>query len=282
MEDDYLHIVCARKCFSAYNSLCLYAEKLNLEGLQGTYVHDFRRLRPLVVACAMEKLSVLRKAKEQAYDMETRTCELAVPEVIWGCNGVNLGGVAVKSFVFSTDIAVILNCDAQAVLCVYPFACRQDINKSIIQSASRPVLNGVAGAITSGEKSLALARAAQDDGAAGVVANMMTDARHIAALREALDIPVILTVACLNEETEARIEAGASMVNVAAGHRTAQVVAQMRKCYPQLPLIASGGASREALERTIDAGADAIVWTPPNIQEIERQVMLGHRIRANA
>ena len=48
--------------------------------------------------------------------------ELMTPELIQQCSGIQLGDTLVKSLVFSTDMAVIRNCDADAVLCVYPFA----------------------------------------------------------------------------------------------------------------------------------------------------------------
>ena len=208
--------------------------------------------------------------------------ELMTPELIQQCSGIQLGDTLVKSLVFSTDMAVIRNCDADAVLCVYPFACDEEINRSVIQGAGKPVLNGVAGAITAGERCVCLAQAAQKDGAAAVVANMMTDPADIRALTEAVSIPVVLTVATLDDDTRLRIEAGASIINVAAGHKTARVVTAVRAAFPHVSLIATSGKSYEALKRTIEAGADAITWTPPSIQEIERQVMLGHRIRANA
>lgn len=208
--------------------------------------------------------------------------ELSVPDLVLQCKGISLGGKLIKSFVFSTDVAVIRNCDADAVLCVYPFACDEAINKVVIQCANRPVLNGVAGAITSGETSLMLACAAQNDGSAGVVVNMMTSAQHIAALRDVLDIPIVLTVACLDDATRERISAGASILHVAAGRKTPLVVSRIREEYPDAPLMATGGGDLSSTARTIEAGARAIVWAPPNIQEIERQVMLGHRIRARA
>lgn len=212
----------------------------------------------------------------------THHYELVVPELIQQCSGIRLGDKLVKSLVFSTDVAVIRNCDADAVLCVYPFACDEHINRSVIKGAGKPVINGVAGAITAGDRCINLALAAQADGSAAVVANMMTDPADIQALAQAVEIPVVLTVATLDDATRLRISAGASIVNVAAGHKTPRVVEALRGEYPNLPIKATGGKAYESLRRTIDAGASAITWTPPSIQEIERQVMLGHRIRANA
>ncbi len=208
--------------------------------------------------------------------------EIMVPEAIQQCVGVTLGDSIVKSLVFSTDIAIIRNCDADAVLCVYPFACDEVINRCLIQNAGRPMLNGVAGMITAGQRCVDLAKAAERDGSAGVVANMMTSVEDITALVSAIRIPVVLTVINLDELTQERIAAGVALLNVAAGHETPRVVRVLREEYPDMPLIATGGKTHETILRTIDAGADAIVWTPPCIQDIEHQVMCGHRIRANA
>ncbi len=63
------------------------------------------------------------------------------------------------------------------------------------------------------------------------------------------------------------------MVNVAAGARTAEVVSSLRRRYGDLPIIATGGRTDESIARTIEAGADAISWTPPDIRVLERAVM---------
>ena len=44
-----------------------------------------------------------------------------VPECIYDVSGINVNGKRIKSLVFSTDVAVIANCNADAVIAVYPF-----------------------------------------------------------------------------------------------------------------------------------------------------------------
>ena len=44
-----------------------------------------------------------------------------MPQAIFACTGVVIHGRRIKSLVFSTDIAIIRNCNADAVLAVYPF-----------------------------------------------------------------------------------------------------------------------------------------------------------------
>ena len=38
--------------------------------------------------------------------------------------------------------------------------------------------------------------------------------------------------------------------------------------YPDIPLIATGGPTEESIERTIEAGANAITYTPPTNGEL--------------
>ena len=55
------------------------------------------------------------------------------------------------------------------------------------------------------------------------------------------------------------------------------MVRELRAVLPDVPIIASGGKTDESILTTIEAGADAISWTPPNIQEIQHIVMERYR-----
>ena len=190
-----------------------------------------------------------------------RRAELPVPEVIDRCAGISIFGRTLKSWIFSTDIAVIRNCDADAVLSVYPFTCQPIITKALIATSERPVFTGVSGGKTTGTRSVELALESDMQGAAGVVVNSPT--------------PVAVTAFdALGLE---HLEAGARISNVAAGMRTADVVRELRAVLPDVPIIASGGKTDESILTTIEAGADAISWTPPNIQEIQHIVMERYR-----
>ena len=48
-------------------------------------------------------------------------------------------GRRIKSLIFSTDIAIIRNCNADAVLAVYPFTPQQIIADAIVSTSSLPV-----------------------------------------------------------------------------------------------------------------------------------------------
>ena len=68
-----------------------------------------------------------------------------MPQVIFSCSGILIHGRRIKSLVFTTDIAIIRNCNADAVLAVYPFTPQQAITDAIIRASSLPVFCGVGG-----------------------------------------------------------------------------------------------------------------------------------------
>ena len=73
------------------------------------------------------------------------------------------------------------------------------------------------------------------------------------------------------------MEAGADILNVAGGPNTPQIVEEIRKEYPTIPLIASGGSTEESVTRTIRAGANAITYTPPSTKELFKTMMEKYR-----
>ena len=199
--------------------------------------------------------------------------DLAVPAVIREAPGIFLQGRRIRSLVFSTDLAVICHCNADAVLAVYPFTCQPAITQALMAASQRPVLNGVGGSITHGERCVEVALHSEMQGVAAVVVNTSIPVETVSALTERLNVPVVVTV-CADDAVAARqIAAGANMVNVAAGAATTDVVRALRGRYPELPIIATGGPTEASVTATIAAGADAISWTPPDIRALERAVM---------
>ena len=51
----------------------------------------------------------------------------------------------------------------------------------------------------------------------------------------------------------------------------------MYKRQPDVPIIATGGPTDESILETIQAGANAITWTPPSNGEIFRDIMAAYR-----
>lgn len=45
---------------------------------------------------------------------------LKMPQEVYAASGIVINGRRLKSFVFTTDLAIIRNCDADAVFAVYP------------------------------------------------------------------------------------------------------------------------------------------------------------------
>ena len=96
-------------------------------------------------------------------------------------------------------------------------------------------------------------------------------------MRDIIDIPIVITVISEHEDLEARIEAGATIFNVSGAKDTAKIVRKIREAYPEFPIIATGGPTEESILETIEAGANAITWTPPSNTEIMKALMDKYR-----
>ena len=179
--------------------------------------------------------------------------------------------------IFSTDIAIIRNCNADAVLAVYPFTPQQIIADAIVSTSSLPVFCGVGGGTTTGARVVMLAKDAEAFGAMAVVVNAPTTNDVIAQIADIIDIPIVVTVLDENTDIDARLEAGATIFNVSAAARTPEVVRILRERYPDLPIIATGGPSRESIRETVAAGANAISFTPPTAEELFHGLMTRYR-----
>lgn len=202
---------------------------------------------------------------------------LCLPSEIRRASGIVINGRRIKSLIYTTDIAVIRNCDADAVFAVYPFTPQQTISDAIIKHSSRPVFCGIGGGTTHGVRTISLARDVESQGAMGVVMNAPTSNLNVKIVSRAIDIPVVVTV--ISEETDfaARVESGAAILNVAGGHKTIDIVRAIRTRFSDLPIIATGGPTSESILQTIEAGANAITFTPPSLQEMFRQMMEQYR-----
>ena len=200
-----------------------------------------------------------------------------VPSVIRDCSGIKIFGKRIKSLLFSTDVAMIRNTNADAIIAVYPFTPQPLITQALIMAADVPLFCGVGGGITQGKRVVNLALDAEFKGAMGVVVNAPTSNEVVRKIRATVDIPVIVTIVSEDEDIAARIEAGATILNVSGGKNTAQIVRVIRENYPEFPIIATGGPTSETIKRTIEAGANAITYTPPSTAEIMGEIMDGYR-----
>lgn len=202
---------------------------------------------------------------------------IELPRVISDASGIRIFGKRLKSFVFTTDVALIRNTNADAVIAVYPFTPQPVITQALVLAADIPVFCGVGGGITSGLRVVNLALDAEFKGAMGVVVNSPTPNEVIKEMRTTIDIPIIVTVVSEFEDIEARIEAGATILNVSGAKRTADIVRKIREKHPSFPIIATGGPTDESIRATIEAGANAITFTPPTTSEILGDIMVNYR-----
>ena len=185
-------------------------------------------------------------------DSRLRHSILEMPIEIRKASGIVIYGRRIKSLVFTTDLAIIKNCDADAVFAVYPFTPQQSISDS-------------------------LAKDAEAQGAMGVVLKAPVSNLNLLAVSKAVDIPVIITV--IDEATDIgqRIASGASILNVAGGANTPAIVRKIRTEYPDFPIIATGGNKPDTIAATVAAGANAITFTPPSAQELFKAMMTRYR-----
>ena len=198
-----------------------------------------------------------------SYEGNLRSHMITIPGCISQCSGIKVFGRRIKSLVFTTDVAILRNINADAVIAVYPFTPQPPITRAILSCADMPVFVGVGGGVTRGGRVVGLAIGAERDGAFGVVVNAPTENETIARLKEVVDIPVIVTVVSERTDIKARLEAGADILNVSGAANTPDIVAAIRKQFPKVPIIATGGPSDETIRATIAAGANAITYTPP-------------------
>ena len=206
-----------------------------------------------------------------------RKFALRVPEVIKECSGIIIFGKRIKSLVFSTDVSIIRNVNADAVIAVYPFTPQPIITQALMLAADIPVFAGVGGGLTTGVRVYNLALHAEFQGAMGVVVNAPTSNDVLREVSSAIDIPVVVTVVNEKDDIAARIENGATIFNVSAASKTAEIVRKIRSEFPEMPIIATGGPTDESIKATIEAGANAITWTPPTNGEIFKDIMDAYR-----
>lgn len=189
---------------------------------------------------------------------------IQVPNVIRNCSGIKIFGKRIKSICYSTDIAIIRNIDADAVIAVYPFTPHPSITKCIVESADVPVFSGVGGGLTQGNRSVNMSMFAEANGSLGVVVNAPTPKETIEDIYQVIDIPIIGTITSEYTDVKEKIDAGVKILNISGGKNTASIVRQIRQDFPDIPIIATGGPTDEMIMETIEAGANAITYTPPS------------------
>lgn len=200
-----------------------------------------------------------------------------MPSVIEQASGIRVNGKVIRSLVFSTDVAIIRNINADAVMAVYPFTPQLIITQALMTAADIPVFCGVGGGLTTGKRAVNLALHAEFQGAIGVVVNAPIGSDVIEELNSTIDIPVVITVTSETNDIDSRLNSGAKILNISGASRTPEIVKNIRKRYPDVPIIATGGSSDTSILKTIEAGANAITYTPPSISDLFSDVMNKYR-----
>ena len=195
------------------------------------------------------------------YSGTLRSHLLTVPKCISECGGIRIFGRRIKSLVFSTDVAIIKNVNADAIISV----------------SEVPVFVGVGGGMTNGDRSVRLAEFSEHQGASGVVVNAPISNETIAKMKAVVDIPVVTTIVSGDMDIAGRLAAGADILNVSGASRTPEIVTKIRAEFPTVPIIATGGPREEDILRTIEAGANAITYTPPTTGQLFADIMISHR-----
>lgn len=203
---------------------------------------------------------------------------MIIPDFVMNCTGIEVSGQLLKTFIFSTDVAIIRNNNAEGIIAVYPFSPQALITQALILAAYKPIFVGIGGGSEKCERSLKLAEEAESNGAMGVVLNPNATNEMIKKLKVAISIPVILTVLSSKVDFSGRIDAGVDIFNVSGAAKTADIVRAIRNVSPAVSIIATGGNTEATIKEVIDAGANAVSFTPPTTGELFREMMDKYRI----
>lgn len=114
--------------------------------------------------------------------------------------------------------------------------------------------------------------------AVAVVLNAPVHTEMIRELSRLVDIPIVLTVVSLDEDLEERmLHSGARIINVSGGKQTVEIVKALRAIDKDFPIIATGGPTEDTIKEVIEAGANAVTFTPPTSAEIFKGMMENYR-----
>lgn len=215
--------------------------------------------------------------KAPSYTSRFRNNIVKVPEIIDTCSGINIFGQLLKSFLFSTDVAIIRNTNADAIIAVYPFTPQPLISHALILAADKPIFCGIGGGITSGKRCVELALDAEFQGALGVILNKPTQNDTIKKMKKKIDIPIIITIVSEKDDIKGRLDAGVDILNVSGAGKTADIVKKIRDIDDNVAIIATGGKTEETIRPVIEAGANAVSYTPPTTSELFREIMIRYR-----
>ncbi len=203
---------------------------------------------------------------------------ITVPKEIYKASGIMIFEKRIKSLLFTTDLAIIRNTNADSILAVYPYTPQRSISDAILSVSNVPCFVGVGGGTTQGLRSKYIAIDAELAGAYGVVVNSPMPNKDIKEIANFVDIPVIATITSFEDDYTGKIQAGAEILNISGGQYTADLVREIRSDIgSKFPIIATGGKTGEQILETIAAGANAISYTAPSSAEVFATMMDKYR-----
>lgn len=203
---------------------------------------------------------------------------ITVPKEIYKASGIMIFEKRIKSLLFTTDLAIIRNTNADSIMAVYPYTPQSSISNAILSVSNVPCFVGVGGGTTQGLRSKYIAIDAELAGAYGVVVNSPMPNKDIKEIANFVDIPVIATITSFEDDYAGKIQAGAEILNISGGQYTADLVREIRSDIgSKFPIIATGGKTGEQILETIAAGANAISYTAPSSAEVFATMMDKYR-----
>ena len=122
-----------------------------------------------------------------------------------------------------------------------------------------------------------MALLAEAQGCMAVVLNAPAPIETFELIARTVICPIVATIVSKYTVVEEKIEAGASILNISGGADTPEIVRKIRENHPAIPIIATGGPTAESILKTIDAGANAISYTPPSNGDLFRIKMDKYR-----
>ncbi len=199
-----------------------------------------------------------------------RTNIVEVPEIINSCSGIYVFDQLLKSFLFSTAVAIIRNTNSNAIIAVYPFTPQPLISHSLILAADKPIFCGVGDGITTGDRSIDLAVDAEFQGALGVLLNKPTPNDLIKRLKEKIDIPVVITTVSENDDIKGRILAGVDIFNVSGAEKTSNIIKRIRDSESEVAIIATSGRTDDTISWLLNLEPMPFLIRHPRLQNCLR------------
>ena len=92
------------------------------------------------------------------------------------------------------DVAVLANCDADAILAVYPWTPNTRILQAVATVANVPILAGIGGGLTKGLRAATIGAFAEESGAQAVVLNAPTPIETLINVNRVVDVPTLYTI----------------------------------------------------------------------------------------